>query len=153
MRSSVEEKIEKLGFSLPKQCKPSASYVSYTLDDSVVYVSGQTCRSDGSVVYQGAVGRDLSMDEAVAAAELCALNLLFQLRLACKGNLDRIHSCKKLTVYINTIGCYSEHSKVADGASNILTALFGGHARSAVGVNSLPGGASIEIDGIFKLNG
>tara|TARA_B100001939_G_scaffold348196_1_gene373679 strand:- start:9303 stop:9779 length:477 start_codon:yes stop_codon:yes gene_type:complete len=153
--SQVEQKLRKLGLSLPERNGPVGNYVAYSRYGALVYVSGQTCKWNGKLVYRGAVGQEVSLEEGIKAAEFCALNLFLQLKIACGGDLDHLQSCLKLTVYVNAAADFRDHSRVADGASDLFRKCLGErgqHARAAVGCSSLPGGASVEIDGIFELD-
>jgi len=154
MTSSIEKKLVDLGLSLPESNNPVANYTPYSKDAGVIYISGQTCKWNGVLKYCGSVGKDLTIEEGKKAAELCMLNLLLHLKTACNGNLDYVKSCLKLTVFVNAKENFVDHPNIADGASNLLLSVMGdkgNHARSAVGSNSLPGNASVEIDGIFKI--
>ncbi|NIB42468.1 RidA family protein [Pseudomaricurvus alkylphenolicus] len=156
MTSSIEKKLMGLGLSLPQSNDPVANYTPFSKDADVVYISGQTCKWNGVLKYTGYVGEDITVDQGKKAAELCMLNLLLQLKTACNGNLDDVISCLKLTVYVNAKESFASHPNVADGASNLLLNVMGDkgiHARAAVGSSSLPGNASVEIDGIFKIEG
>jgi enamine deaminase RidA (YjgF/YER057c/UK114 family) len=117
-------------------------------------VSGQTCKRNGRIVYQGKVGQELSLEQGAQAARLCALNLIVQLRDACQGDWDKLLRCLKLTVFVNCTADFDQMPRIADGASDLLLELFGErghHTRSAVGACSLPGGSAVEIDGLFAI--
>ena len=94
------------------------------------------------------------MEAGQAAAQLCAINLLAQLKNACDGDLDRVVRCLKVGVFVNAAPDYSQHPEVANGASDLIAAVFGDagkHARAAIGVGSLPRGVAVEVDAIFEI--
>lgn len=139
---------------LPKISSPVANYKAYKIINNLLYISGQTCRKDNQVIYQGKVGVDLNIDTAKQAARLCGLNILAQVHEACNGDFSKIISCIRLNVYINCNADFSDHAKVANGASDLMVEVFGEigiPTRSTIGVNSLPSNSAIEIDAIFAL--
>jgi enamine deaminase RidA (YjgF/YER057c/UK114 family) len=102
---------------------------------------------------KGILGRDVSLDQGKAAAEACALNIFAQARAAL-GSLDRIKHCVKLGVFVASTPEFTDHPKIANGASDLVVAILGDagkHARFAVGVAALPLGAAVEIDAIFEI--
>lgn len=155
MNSKVEKRLADAGIILPEINSPAANYVSFLQTGSFVYVSGQTCKWNGELQYKGAVGKDISIEKGIEAARLSGLNLLLQLKLACNGDLDRVRRCVKLTAFICADDTFIQHSVIANGASDVMLLAFaeqGKHARSAVGAVSLPGLASVEVEGIFELH-
>ena len=89
-----------------------------------------------------------------AAAQLCAINVLARLKAACGGDLDRVVRCLKLSVFVNATPDFTQQPEVANGASDLIAAVFGDagkHARAAVGVGSLPRGVAVEVDGMFEI--
>jgi enamine deaminase RidA (YjgF/YER057c/UK114 family) len=89
-----------------------------------------------------------------AAAQLCAINILSVLKMACEGELDRVVRCLKVTVFVNATPDYDKQPEVANGASDLFAAVFGEtgkHARAAVGMGSLPRGVAVEVDAIFEI--
>lgn len=154
MASIIETKLKALGFILPEKNNPAANYIAYRRAGNTLYISGQICKWNGELLYRGAVGKDLCLEDGVKAAEICALNLLLQLKLACNGNLDLIESCLKLSVFINSGSDFHNHAQVANGASDIFIKCMGDkgqHTRVSMGCISLPAGASVEISGVFQL--
>ena len=96
----------------------------------------------------------MSVEDGQAAARLCALNLLAQLKAACGGNLDKVRRCVRLGVFVNADGEFARHPEVANGASDLMVAVFGEagkHARAAVGAPSLPRGVAVEVEGLFEI--
>jgi enamine deaminase RidA (YjgF/YER057c/UK114 family) len=142
-----------LNIELPSTNAPAGNYVPALLVGDLVFVSGQTCRSNGQMVHAGKLGLELSVERGIEAARLCGLNVLAQLRLAC-GSLDRVKRCVKLTVFVNASPDFQEHARVANGASDLMVEVFGEagrHVRSAVGCTSLPGQSAVEIEAVFQV--
>lgn len=143
----IEERLLELGEELPEAVKPLASYTPVVVAGSLAFVSGQIPMVDGIVQSPGIVGSDVSVDEANQAARRCALQALAALK-AELGELDRIRQIVKLEVLVACGPDFTEHPKVANGASDLLNDLLGDagvHARVAVGVPSLPLGACVEV--------
>ncbi|HEU0095276.1 MAG TPA: RidA family protein [Rhizomicrobium sp.] len=151
--SLIESRLKELGVTLPTPPLPVASYVPCTISGNIVFVSGQIPIADGAIKYVGKLGVDVPMEAGQAAAQLCAINVLAQLKSAI-GDLDRVVKCLKLGVFINAAPDYSQHPEVANGASDLIAAVFGDagkHARAAVGVGSLPRGVAVEVEAIFEI--
>ena len=152
--SDINKSIQELKLIIPEPAKPVANYSPYVILNNIIYVSGQIPFKDGNISYKGKVGKDITINEAISAAEICLMNTLAILKLATNNNLNSIKSCVKINVFINSSDDFFEQPLVADGASNLIKKIFknnGSHARSAIGCNSLPKNASIEIDSIFQL--
>jgi enamine deaminase RidA (YjgF/YER057c/UK114 family) len=152
--SVIEARLKELGVSLPTPPMPVASYVPYTISGNLVFLSGQIPIADGALKYVGKLGVDIPLEAGQAAAQLCAINLLAQLKNACGGDLDRVVRCLKVGVFVNAAPEYRQHPEVANGASDLIAALFGDagkHARAAVGVGSLPRGVAVEVDAVFEI--
>ena len=152
--SVIEARLQELGVSLPTPPMPVASYVPYTISGSLVFLSGQIPIADGALKYVGKLGVDIPLEAGQAAAQLCAINLLAQLKNACDGDLDRVVRCLRVGVFVNAAPEYGQHPEVANGASDLIAAVFGDagkHARAAVGVGSLPRGVAVEVDAIFEI--
>ena len=101
----------------------------------------------------GKLGRDFSTEQGNQAARLCALNIVAQLKAAL-GDLDRVKRIVKLTGFVNAMPDFTEQPQVVNGASDLLAEIFGDkgkHARSAVGVGSLPGGVACEVEAIVEI--
>jgi enamine deaminase RidA (YjgF/YER057c/UK114 family) len=128
--------------------------VASKISGNLIYISGQVpFKSDGKLI-TGKIGRELNLEEAQNAAKLCALNLLAQLKKACGGNLNKVKGCIKITGYVNSIDNFTEQPKVINGASDLISKVFGEigkHTRAAVSVNSLPLGVPVEVDAIFEI--
>ena len=154
MTGGVDKRLAELGIVLPQPPDAAANYVPFVRVGPLVFISGQTPRVDGKVAFVGKVGRDVEPADANAAARVCALNLLAQLRVACDGDLDRVVRCVRLTGYVNCDPDFAAQPQVVNGASDLMTQVFGErgrHARTAVSAGSLPSGATVEIEGIFEI--
>lgn len=153
--SDVESRLAAMGLALPTPPTPVANFVPFVVTGPLVYLAGQVNEWNGSVPYVGKVGRDFDVETGRAAAQLCALNLLACLRLACEGDLDRVRRCVRVGGFVNCDPEFTGAPAVINGASDLFVALFGNdgrHARTAVGVASLPRGAAVEVDAIFEIS-
>lgn len=150
----VETRLQELGFSLPIPSVALANYVPYIKVGSLVFISGQLPSRNGKLEYIGKLGREFSIEEGQKAAQLCALNLLAQLKGACKGEWQQVIRCVRLGGFIHSMDDFKDQPQVMNGASDLMVAVFGEkgrHARTAVGVNALPLGAAVEIEAIFEV--
>ena len=152
----VEAALKEKGLILPEAAKPVAKYVPYVVVDSTVTISGQLPFGEEDLMpYVGCLGENISVETAQHAAQLCALNILAQLKDACQGDFSRVRQCVKLGVFVNSAPDFTDQPLVANAASNLMVDVFGAtvgsHARSAVGVNQLPMGVCVEIDAVFAL--
>ena len=152
---NYEDKIKELKIELPEAKAPVGAYVATKISGNLLYVSGQISMNSNGELIKGKVGKDLTTDEAYKAAERCGLSIVSQVKNACHGDLSKIKSCVKLTGFVNSTEDYIEQPKVINGASDLITSIFGDagmHTRAAVSANSLPLGVSVEVDAIFELN-
>ncbi|HYI74249.1 MAG TPA: RidA family protein [Gaiellaceae bacterium] len=148
---SIERRLVELGLELPPVSPPAASYVNAVRTGNLVYLSGAGPTTPGEPIPIGKVGADVTAEEAAAHARQVGLNLLAVLREEL-GDLDRARRVVKLLGMVNAAPSFTEHSKVINGCSDLLVDVFGeGHARSAVGVGSLPLGMTVEIEAIFEV--
>ena len=151
----IEQRLRELGITLPVPPMPVASYVPYTISGKLVVISGQIPLEGGKPHYIGRLGADISLEDGQAAARLCALNLVAQLKAACGGDLDRVTRCLRLGVFINAAPDFTQQPEVANGASDFIVQVFGDsgrHARAAVGAGSLPRGVAVEVEGLFEIS-
>ena len=154
MSSSIEKRLSEIGVTLPPPGSPAGNYVPYVVVGDLVFMAGQVAREAGKMKYAGKVGREVSIEDGRAAARLCAVNLLAQLKAACGGNLDRVERCVRLGGFVNSPPDFTEHPKVINGASDLIVEVFGErgqHARTAVGVAALPLDSAVEVEAIFQL--
>ena len=150
---SAEDNLNKLKINLPKAPDPVGAYVASKIVGNLVFISGQLPLNQEGKLIKGKIGKDLSLEQGQESAKLCALNLLAQLKKI-SGSLDKVKSCIKITGYVNSIDTFVDQPKVINGASDLISQIFedkGKHTRAAVSVNSLPLGASVEIEGIFEV--
>ena len=148
-------RLEALGLSLMTPATPIATYVPYVLSGNLLFVSGQGPRQADGRLMTGKVGRDLGVAEAYEHARLTGLNLL-SVAHAALGNLGRISQIVKLLGMVNAVPDFVDHPEVINGCSDLFEGVFGDagrHARSAVGMGSLPGNISVEIEAIFEITG
>lgn len=148
---TVAARLAELGIALPKAAAPVASYVPVVEQGGMVYVSGQLPFLDGALV-TGRLGEDVTLEQGAAAARACGLMILAQLQAA--GVLERVERVVKLGAFISSTGDFTDQPKVANGASDLMSEVFGEagkHARSAVGVPVLPLGAAVEVDAILAV--
>lgn len=145
---NVEEKLQEHNIKLPKIPDKGFPFALGFIDGDKIILSGQTPTVGGKQKYVGTVGSTVSIEEAQDAAKICTLNLLAVLKMML-GDLDRVIRIIKLNGYVASTKDFTEHPSVIDVASNLLNNLFGEenkHARIAIGVASLPGGAPVEIE-------
>ena len=152
---TIEDNIKKLNINLPDAPDPVGSYVATKIVGKFLYISGQLSINEKGEFIKGKVGKELNLEEGYDAAKRCALNIVSQAKKACGNDLSRIKSCIKLTGYVNSTDDFIEQPKVINGASDLISSVFGEigkHTRVAVSVNSLPLGVAVEVDAIFELN-
>lgn len=154
MPVNPEQKLKELGLQLPETIAPLANYIPYLITGNTVMISGQVPRLDGKIHHPGRLGAQVSLEDANAAARICGLNILAQLRNACDGDLNRVERCIKLGGFVAAEPDFTQHPEVINGASDLMVEVFGEagrHTRFAVGVASLPRGCCVEIDAVFTL--
>ncbi|MDB5669288.1 MAG: RidA family protein [Alphaproteobacteria bacterium] len=153
MTDSIESRLAKLGIALPHPAAPIAAYVPAVEIGGFLYISGQLpFRADGSLI-TGRLGADVDVTRGFEAAERCGVMLIAQMKKAL-GSLERVERIVKLGAFVAGEHHFTEHPKVANGASELMEKVFGEagrHSRSAVGVPSLPLGAAVEIDAIVAV--
>ncbi|NOU03010.1 MAG: RidA family protein [Novosphingobium sp.] len=149
---SIETRLAELGIVLPEPAAPVAAYVPVVIAGGLAYVSGQVSFVDGTL-RKGRLGADVSLEDGIEAAQGCGLMILAQLKAAL-GSLDRVERVVKLGAFVSSTPDFTDQPKVANGASELMVAVFGEagkHARSAVGVPSLPLGVAVEVDAIVAV--
>lgn len=152
--AGVASRLAALGITLPQPMAPVANYVPFVRSGDSVVVSGQLPARDGVVACTGKVGDGVSVEQAREAAELCLVNVLAQLNVACGGDLDRVVQVVRLGGFVACVPSFTQHALVMNGASDLAVAVFGDagrHARATVGVPSLPGDAAVEVEGLFTV--
>ena len=153
MAETAEARLAALGVTLPTPTAPVANYIPAVVSRGMLYVSGQLPMGPGGLEYVGKVGREISSDQARAAARLCAINILAQAK-AVLGDLERIARVAKVTGFVNAVPEYTEHGKIMNGASDFLVDVLGDrgrHARSSIGMGGLPLGVAVEVEAIIEI--
>ena len=151
---TVNEKLKKLNINIPDAPAPVGSYVAFKIVKNFLYISGQISVDSSGKFTKGKLGKDLTTDQGVEAAKLCAINVLAQAKKACDGNLDKIVNCVKITGFVNSTSDFVEQPKVLNGASDFISLILddkGKHTRAAISANSLPLGVAVEVDAIFEI--
>ena len=147
------ERLAELKLTLPAVAKPVGAYVPAVRHGDTLLLSGQVPLADGKITHTGKVGAERTVEEAQAAARVCALNAIAA-AAGLAGGIDRLTGVLKVVVYVATAPGFTEPHKVANGASELLADIFGEagkHARAAVGVAELPLGSTVEVDVTFAV--
>ena len=150
--TTAADRLAALGIDLPVPPKPAANYVPAIAAGGYLYIAGQIPIGPAGPEFLGKLGADVDIAAGQAAARLCAINILAQVR-AHLGDLDRAHPVK-LVGFVNCTPDFTEIPKVVNGASDLMVAVYGDlgrHARSAVGVASLPFGVAVEVEAVFAI--
>jgi len=150
----IESRLKELNITLPTPPAPVASYVPYVISGNQVFISGQVTIGPKGLEYVGTVGKELTLEDGRAAARLCAINVIAQLKAACGGDLDRVKRVVKVTCFVNAIPGYAQHPEIANGASDLFVEVFGDagrHARAAVGAGSLPRNVATEVEAVIEI--
>lgn len=153
MTDRIDHKLAELGLVLPAAAAPVAAYVPAVEAGGLLHISGQLPFRDGAVI-TGRLGETVDLEAGAAAAQACGLMVVAQIKAAL-GGLHRVERIVKLGVFVNSAADFTDQPKVANGASDLMVALFGEagkHARSAVGVPTLPLGAAVEVDAIVQIS-
>jgi enamine deaminase RidA (YjgF/YER057c/UK114 family) len=153
MTSPIDARLSELGVTLPDAPPPAANYIPFVQAGDLVFISGQISQGPGGLV-KGKLGADMDVAAGAAAARLCAISLLAQLRRACGGDFGRVVRAVKLTGFVNSTPDFTEQPKVVNGCSDFLVEVMGDagrHSRSAVSAASLPLGVAVEVEGIFQI--
>lgn len=154
MPGKIDARLNELNITLPAPPAPVASYVPYVVTGSMVFISGQVTMAADGLKYVGKVGADISLEDGKAAARLCAINVIAQVKAACGGDLDRVKRCVKVGVFVNAVPDFTQHPEIANGASDLFQEVFGDagkHSRAAVGAGSLPRGVAAEVEAVFEI--
>ena len=151
--SAFEDRLAALGIVLPAPNVPIANYVPFVRVGDLVHISGQvSLDANGGIT--GVVGVDVDLERAKAAAQLCGVNLIAQMKAACGGHLHRLRRVVKLGGFVQAGPDFFEIPQVVNGASDLMVAVFGDagrHARSAVGVYRLPRNFAVEVDAVVEI--
>jgi enamine deaminase RidA (YjgF/YER057c/UK114 family) len=155
MAGAIEQKLTSLGITLHTAPTPVANYVGFVRTGNLLFVSGQVCfDAEGKLIAKGKLGGGVSIEQGQAAARGCGINLLAQVKAAL-GDLDKVVRVVRLGGFINSAPDFLDGPKVLNGASDLMVAVFGDkgrHARTTVGVASLPADAAVEVEGLFEVS-
>ena len=149
-----EKNIKNLELKIPSMALPVANYVPYKIFDKILYISGQAPIKEGSLIYKGKVGKDITEEEGIEAGKLCCINIISALKSAINNDWEKLEGFIKLGGFVNCDANFVNHPQIINGASDLLVNIFseqGKHTRFAVGSNSLPMNISVEIDAVIKL--
>jgi enamine deaminase RidA (YjgF/YER057c/UK114 family) len=151
--TTVEDRLAALGITLPQPVAPVANYVPFVRSGFLVHISGQiSINAEGGI--KGVVGEDVDLERGIAAARLCGVNLIAQMKAACEGDLLRVKRVVKLGGFVQAGPDFFDIPKVVNGCSDLMVAAFGDagrHARSAVGVFRLPLNFAVEVDAVVEI--
>jgi enamine deaminase RidA (YjgF/YER057c/UK114 family) len=153
MAGRIDQRLAELGITLPTPAAPIANYVPFVVTGNLVVISGQIPLVDGKVAFTGKVSADITPERAKEAARACFVNLLAQLKAA-TGDLDRVKRVVRLGGFIAAPAAFTGHAGVMNGASDLAVEVFGDagrHARTTIGVPSLPADAAVEVEGMFEI--
>jgi len=152
--SSIAQRLQDLGITLPPLAIPAAAYVPFVRTGNLIFISGHIAKRDGKP-WVGQLGTNMDTDTAKGAARAVAIDLLGTLQAAVGGDLSRVQHIVKVLSLVNSAPTYTEHHLVTNGCSELLAAVLGSevgaHARSAFGVAQLPMGACVEIELIAEV--
>jgi enamine deaminase RidA (YjgF/YER057c/UK114 family) len=150
---SAEENLKKLGLTLPAVPTPLANYVPWKRDGNTIYLSGQGPRRNDGTMHVGKVGKDVTIEQAYEHAKLVGLGLLAAAKDAAGGSLDKVEVLKVLGM-VNAVPEFTDQPKVINGCSDLFVAVLGErgrHARSAVGMGSLPNQITVEVEAVMRV--
>mmetsp|Transcript_108526 Transcript_108526/g.291765 ORF Transcript_108526/g.291765 Transcript_108526/m.291765 type:complete len:160 (+) Transcript_108526:92-571(+) len=151
----VEKRLAEIGLKIPKPSAAAANYVPWRRVGNQVFISGQIPKAEDNSLLKGKLGHDYSLDEGKAAARLCAVHLISQMREACGGDLDRVKAVVKVEAFVNSTPDFVDHPQVVNGCSDLLVEVFGmevgPHSRFAVGCSSLPFGVAVEVGASIEI--
>lgn len=151
--ADVDKRLKELGIVLPEVGEPLASFVHAVTTGNLVYTSGNGCEKNGELLYKGKLGQEVTTEEGYEAARQTMINLLAVLHDHL-GSLNKIERIVKVNGFINCVPTYTDVPLVLNGASDLLKEVFGAkgeHARSSIGVNSLPLGMPVEIEMVVEM--
>jgi len=151
--NKAEEIIRELNINIPSPPKPVGNYSAFSRYEKLIFISGQLPIADDGKITTGKVIKDISIEQAQKAAETAILNALGQLKNACNGDLNKVKNCIRISGYVNCLENFSDHAKIINGASDLVAKIFPDnlHSRIAIGCNSLPLNACVEIESIFEI--
>jgi enamine deaminase RidA (YjgF/YER057c/UK114 family) len=149
----IEQRLIELGIVLPSAAEPIFSYIRCNQTGNLLYLSGQDCRINGELMYEGKLGRNVTVEQGQEAAYQTIINCLAVMK-DYLGDLDRVVKIVKLLGFVNSAPGFCDQPYVMNGASNLLIDVFGDkgkHARSAIGTSDLPFNTPVEIELIIEI--
>lgn len=152
--SDAEAKLKAMGLELPEPAGPVAVYVPYRITGNQVFIAGNIPPLDVDIPTVGKVGKDLTTEQGYAAAKLAGLRIISQLKAACGGDLGRFVQCIQIRGFVNCTPDFQSQSSVINGVSDLFREVFGDAglaARAALGTNSLPLNAAVEVETVFEI--
>ncbi len=154
MGAEIEAKLKSMVVELPAPPPPAANYVPFVVTGNLLFISGQVPMTPEGVKFVGKLGREYSIEEGQQAARICAINVLGVAKAAL-GDLGRIQRLVKVVGFVNGVPDFQDAHKVINGASDFFTEVLGDargkHARSAIGMGSLPLGVAVEVEAIAEI--
>ena len=153
MAGNIDARLAELAIELPEAAAPVANYVPVVRAGDLLFVSGQVTVWNGEFRYIGKLGDAFAVEDGQAAARLCGLNIIAQVKAALDGDLDRVRRIVKLGIFVNSASDFTQQPQVANGVSDLMVEVFGDqgkHARFAVGVNVLPLDVAVEVDAVIE---
>ena len=154
--TEIEGRLTKLGITLPAAPAPAANYLPWTIAGNQLWIAGQAPIRDGKYDYVGRVGKEVTPQDAHTAARLCAINVLAQVKAACKGDWSRVVKAVRICGYISAAPDFFEFPKVLDGCSDLMFEVLGDagkHVRTVMGVSGLRFNVPIVVDAVFEIRG
>ncbi|OCT10505.1 hypothetical protein A8709_11940 [Paenibacillus pectinilyticus] len=151
--SVIEQRLQELGITLPPSPEPRFTYIPCNQTGNLIYLSGQDCRINGELMYEGKLGREVTIEQGQAAARQTIINCLAVMK-GYLGDLDRVVKIVKMLGFVNSESGFGDQPYVINGASNLLVEIFGEngkHARSAIGTSDLPFHTPVEIELIVEI--
>ncbi|NOV04485.1 RidA family protein [Paenibacillus planticolens] len=151
--SNIEQRLQELGITLPASPEPHFTYIPCNQTGNLIYLSGQDCRINGELMYEGKLGREVTIEQGQAAARQTIINCLAVMK-GYLGDLDRVVKIVKMLAFVNSAPGFGDQPYVINGASDLLVAVFGEngrHARSAIGTSDLPFHTPVEIELIVEV--
>lgn len=151
--SNIEQRLQELGITLPPSPEPRFTYIPCNQTGNLIYLSGQDCRINGKLMYEGKLGREVTIEQGQAAARQTIINCLAVMK-GYLGDLDSVVKIVKMLAFVNSAPDFGDQPYVINGASDLLVAVFGEkgkHARSAIGTSDLPFHTPVEIELIVEV--
>ena len=154
--AQVEDRLVALGIELPAAPTPAANYLPWTITGNQLWIAGQAPIRGGKYEYVGRVGKEVTPLDAHAAARLCAINVLAQVKAACEGDWSRVVKAVRICGYISAAPDFFDFPKVLDGCSDLMFEVLGDagkHVRTVMGVSGLRFNVPIVVDALFEVRG